>query len=263
MKNKAYVFDPVTREFVGVVLLEKDQLGGGFIEMPNTVGFAPDLAALGDNEAAVLSSDGMSWERVADFRRLSVFDKASGVESVIESLGDLPSGVTLKKPEHKDGMVVDGFDAKKDEWKYRKDMRGVVVYRKSDGSHLTLGSDAVGVPDGYTDVEPKSRADVWDAKTGKWVFSEARKAEVEAAEKKAKVPSVVTIRQAKRALLQVGLLDDVDAVMESDAVPRETKIDWKEAVEVRREWVESSGLKSVLKMSEDDLDNLFLLAGTF
>lgn len=63
--------------------------------------------------------------------------------------------------------------------------------------------------------------------------------------------------------MQVGLLDDVDAVMESDAVPRETKIDWKEAVEVRREWVESSGLKSVLKMSEDDLDNLFLLAGTF
>ena len=30
MSNKAYVYDPITREFVGVARLDRDPLGGGF-----------------------------------------------------------------------------------------------------------------------------------------------------------------------------------------------------------------------------------------
>ena len=37
MKNKAFIFDPITREFVGVALLDKDPLGGGWLIPANAV----------------------------------------------------------------------------------------------------------------------------------------------------------------------------------------------------------------------------------
>ena len=50
--------------------------------------------------------------------------------------------------------------------------------------------------------------------------------------------------------------------MASDAINRAMKIDWENAIEVRREWVEQSGLMSALKMSDAQLDQLFALAAT-
>lgn len=90
------------------------------------------------------------------------------------------------------------------------------------------------------------------------VFSSASAKQVSTAP----VPTVVTIRQATRVLLQVELLDDVEAIMASDAVDRATKIDWEKATEVNREWVEQSGLMEALGMDDDKLDQLFMLAAT-
>lgn len=72
------------------------------------------------------------------------------------------------------------------------------------------------------------------------------------------VPQVVTIRQAKLALLQVGLLDDVDAaVAQSD---RATQIEWEYATEVRRTWSTLLTLQTALGLSDAQIDDLFILA---
>jgi hypothetical protein len=50
------------------------------------------------------------------------------------------------------------------------------------------------------------------------------------------IPNKVTIRQAKLALLDFGLLDEVDAILQSPNVPRKTKIEWEYANEIERRW---------------------------
>ena len=74
------------------------------------------------------------------------------------------------------------------------------------------------------------------------------------------VPQVVTIRQAKLALLQAGLLDDVDAaVAQAD---RATQIEWKYATEVTRSWQTLLTIQAVLGLSEQRVDDLFITAAT-
>ena len=102
----------------------------------------------------------------------------------------------------------------------------------------------------------------WDAKKSVWVLNKDKQAAIDEALRKASIPQVVTIRQAKRALLQVELLDDVEAIMASDAVDRATKIDWENATEVEREWVKSSDLMQALGIDDDQLDQLFTLASS-
>ena len=70
------------------------------------------------------------------------------------------------------------------------------------------------------------------------------------------VPQVVTIRQAKLVLLAAGLLDDVDAaVAQAD---RATKIEWEYATEVNRQWPTLMVLASLMGMTSEALDGLFI-----
>ena len=72
------------------------------------------------------------------------------------------------------------------------------------------------------------------------------------------VPQVVTIRQAKLALLQAGLLDDVDAaVAQAD---RATQIEWEYATEVRRYWPTLLTLQTALGLTEQQVNDLFISA---
>lgn len=72
------------------------------------------------------------------------------------------------------------------------------------------------------------------------------------------VPQIVTIRQAKLALLQVGLLDDVDAaVAQAD---RATQIEWEYAAEVERSWQTLLTLQVALGLSDQQVDDLFITA---
>ena len=109
----------------------------------------------------------------------------------------------------------------------------------------------------------KTQAEVWDAKKSTFVIDKAKQAELDEAARKAAIPQVVTMRQAKLALLQVGLLDEVDAVINSDNTPRALKIEWEFANEVKREWVDSMELGKLLNMTPAQLDDLFTLAATF
>ena len=97
---------------------------------------------------------------------------------------------------------------------------------------------------------------------GVWVLNFEKQAALEKAMRALKVPRSVSIRQAKRALLAVGLLDEVEGIMASDGVDRALKIDWQYATEVQRDWIEQSGLIQALGMDDDKLDQLFTLAAT-
>lgn len=76
------------------------------------------------------------------------------------------------------------------------------------------------------------------------------------------IPSKVTIRQAKLALLDFGLLDDVDAILQSPNVPRKTKIEWEYANEIERRWVDESGVLSYIGLEKEQVDELFLYASS-
>lgn len=77
---------------------------------------------------------------------------------------------------------------------------------------------------------------------------------------KISIPHAVTMRQAKLALLQAGLLDDVDAVIAAEATPKSIKIEWEYASEVQRDWVNTLGLAEMLGLTDAQLDDLFILA---
>ena len=76
---------------------------------------------------------------------------------------------------------------------------------------------------------------------------------------------VVTMRQARRALLDAGLLDQVDAAIAAiaDATERrQAEIDWEYATTVERLWPWVQTLGAALELSEAQLDALFEQAAT-
>ena len=73
-------------------------------------------------------------------------------------------------------------------------------------------------------------------------------------------PKVVSMRQARLALLQVGLLDDVNSAISAGST--EDKITWEFATEVRRNDPLVINLSAYLDLSQEDLDNLFTLAAS-
>lgn len=86
-----------------------------------------------------------------------------------------------------------------------------------------------------------------------------------AEELKSRVPSVVSMRQARRALLQMGLLSFVETALA--AIPDEVQkagaaIDWEYGTELDRYYPLTQALALALGLTESQLDELFTLAST-
>ena len=77
---------------------------------------------------------------------------------------------------------------------------------------------------------------------------------------KASVPQVISMRQARLALLQAGLLATIETAIAS-GTDEAMKIEWEYATEVRRDWASLISATAALGMTDIDLDNLFILAG--
>ncbi len=78
------------------------------------------------------------------------------------------------------------------------------------------------------------------------------------------VPEVVTMRQARSALLAAGLLDQIPAVIaaiEDEGVRRQAEIDWEYAGEVRRDWPLVEAVCGALGLNASGIDALFVSAG--
>ena len=83
-----------------------------------------------------------------------------------------------------------------------------------------------------------------------------RKAEAE----RARLDAITVSRfQAKAALDDAGLLDDIEAYMASDDVPRRVRLAWQEA-QFKRGSRMVNDLAEEFDLSEQELDELFLAA---
>lgn len=78
------------------------------------------------------------------------------------------------------------------------------------------------------------------------------------------VPEVVTMRQARQAMLYAGILAQVDALIA--AMPGEegesARIDWNHARDVKRDWPLIGALGPQVGLNEQQIDDLFIYAAT-
>lgn len=78
------------------------------------------------------------------------------------------------------------------------------------------------------------------------------------------IPSFVTMRQARLALLQQGLLSQVQTAIDSLPSPQKeaAQIEWDYSSEVHRDKPFVQLLGAALGLSNEELDDLFVLAST-
>jgi hypothetical protein len=78
------------------------------------------------------------------------------------------------------------------------------------------------------------------------------------------VPNEVTMRQARLALFEVGLMSSVETALNALEEPAKTaaRIEWEYSQTVRRDKEFVQVLSGALGLSSEDLDNLFTLAST-
>jgi len=147
----------------------------------------------------------------------------------------IPSNSTIKEPiVPEDGHVAVFKD---DEWTSVEDIRGTWYNIREEVEVTSLDHDMTGLtkePVPYTAEELAQQAE--DAK-----------------------PKSVTMRQARLALLQSGLLQTVtDAI--ANGTDEAMKIEWEYATSIERDWASLIALTEALGMTSQKLDDLFLLA---
>ena len=78
------------------------------------------------------------------------------------------------------------------------------------------------------------------------------------------VPQMVFMRQARLALLEVNLLDNIEQILNSlpEPMQSEAKIEWEYAAEVRRDWPSLNQIAQYLNLTSEYVDELFILAST-
>lgn len=86
-----------------------------------------------------------------------------------------------------------------------------------------------------------------------------KSAEQVAKEQKDSVPTVITPRQARLALLQATLLDELEALLVTN---REMQIWWEYSLDIQRNHEHIITMGSALGLTEAQLDDLFILGAT-
>ena len=94
---------------------------------------------------------------------------------------------------------------------------------------------------------------VWDDDSKSWIEDMELKKEYE----KNLVPKTITMRQARLQLLEVGLLDDVEALV---ALDRKSQIEWEYASEVYKQSPLIESVKGALNLTDTQIDNMFVEA---
>lgn len=71
------------------------------------------------------------------------------------------------------------------------------------------------------------------------------------------IPQVITMRQARLQLLEVGLLDDIEALV---ALDRKSQIEWEYANEVYKQSPLIESVKGALNLTDKQIDEMFIEA---
>lgn len=94
-----------------------------------------------------------------------------------------------------------------------------------------------------------------------WEVYELSEEEI-AANQRALVPPIVSRFQALAVMHLAGILPTIEAAMESPDADPLHKLAWKEAREFNRDSPTIAAMSAQLNMSEEEVDNLFILAST-
>lgn len=102
----------------------------------------------------------------------------------------------------------------------------------------------------------------WAVDNGAWVVTDQAKIDALHQTLPQAVPELVTMRQARRALLGAGLLSSVDAAIAALPEPQKSEavIEWEYASEVWRNKVFVTTLAEGLGLTSAQLDDLFIAA---
>lgn len=106
-------------------------------------------------------------------------------------------------------------------------------------------------------IEQTSPAEADGIWTRGWTVIDLTPEETEA-KRKASVPQSVSIREACQALVEAGLLDDIEAAIA--AAPRTVQIDWQRATTVDRNWPTLLAIQSAMSLTDEQIDALFVRA---
>lgn len=74
------------------------------------------------------------------------------------------------------------------------------------------------------------------------------------------VPQAVTRLQGRAALLQAGLLDTVETIMSNPDVPALQRLAWQDALTFERNSLTMKAMASMLSLTDEQLDQLFITA---
>lgn len=110
----------------------------------------------------------------------------------------------------------------------------------------------------YAEGTPALIDGVW---TQIWIVSDATPEQIVDRLTEQRQRMVVTPLQIRRALLQQGLLDEVQAFVE--AADLETRLSWEYAVQIDRNNALIAAAAQSIGATDEDTDNLFRLAATF
>lgn len=103
------------------------------------------------------------------------------------------------------------------------------------------------VPTGY-EPTTQEEADAWIAAQEQFVDVKP-------------VPTVVTPRQIRRALIVAGLRDAVEQILSK--ADQSSRDDWEYATEVRRDWPLVVQMGAALGKTSEEIDEIFRIAETF
>jgi hypothetical protein len=74
------------------------------------------------------------------------------------------------------------------------------------------------------------------------------------------IPQKVTAFQAKAALLQADLLEDVEALISHADTPRIIKLAWAETLHFERNSPTVATIAAALRLTDEQVDDLFVVA---
>ena len=161
---------------------------------------------------------------------------------------NLPFTTTAKPLAKKEGFAV-CFNGTK--WEYIEDNRDNTVYVKDTKQELKV--DYLGkIKDEHTLLVPK-QFDKWDEISKNWIEDIELKKEYE----KSLIPKTITLRQARLYLLSIGLLDDLENIINQN---RAYQIEWEYANQIERESPLVKILGQTLNLDDTAIDNMFMEA---
>ena len=112
--------------------------------------------------------------------------------------------------------------------------------------------------EGFIDIaklksNPPNSYSVWNEDTKTWIEDETLKEEYE----KSLIPKTITLRQARLYLLSIGLLDDLENIINQN---RAYQIEWEYANQIERESSLVSIMGQTLNLDDTAIDNMFMEA---